>query len=158
MFGLRLRFGDLDLDLRCVGAGAVKSNSSLNRRLLLGLLSCDSWCALADGKEKTSISSEKVNCGGGRGAALVEVLVAEKCGGLEDNAGGAGADGAGFPAAGAGGVEEMRSMMSGILLLSVWRVVVRLWIYWFKFGTRRDAESRDIHSLKWKALIVQEGY
>lgn len=113
VFEFKLRFGDLDRRGWPDG-GTLKSNSSLTRRLLLGLLSSNVSRAFANGEENISISSENVNAGGGRGA-LVFVVFAENGGGLETNADGGARDcaGGGF-SAGAGGVEEMRSITSGI--------------------------------------------
>lgn len=129
----KLVFGDPDR--RCwPDGGTLKSNSSLSRRLLLGLSSSVSR-APANGEEKTSISSENVNAGGGGRGALVFVFVvvvfAENGGGLETNGGGGARDcaGGGFPA-GAGGVEEMRSIMSGILFFCVrGGGLNKVWIY-----------------------------
>lgn len=114
VFKFKLVFGDPDRRGWPDG-GTLKSNSSLTRRLLLGWSLPSVLHALANGEGSISISSEKVNGGGGGRGALVFVVFAEN-GGLETNAGGCARDCAssGF-SVGAGGVEEIRSITSGIL-------------------------------------------
>lgn len=106
--------------------GGTLKSSSLSLRLLLGLLSIVSR-AFSNGEENISISSEIVNGGGGgRGALVFVVVFAENGGELETNAAavaGARDVGADFPA-GAGGVEEIKSIMSGILFF--YKVVVEV--------------------------------
>lgn len=80
---------------------------------------------LIDGEENILISSENVNGRrGGRGALVFVVVFAENGGGLETSAGDGGSGardcGAGF-STGAGGVEEIRSMTSGILFFCTMR-------------------------------------